>query len=223
MDTSFWGPPGHKLLHSIAYCHSFDFYENIIPKKIISSFFKSIKYVLPCIYCRRSYTKYLKELPLKNVEKNYFKWYYKIHNKINNKLRDQGYLSKKNPKYSTVLRKYQRYIKKINCMIGWDFLYSIVFEYPSYSFEISKSRYNGYITFFTNLKFILPCKKIRNIYKNYIERYPVENYMSVREDFKKWLYNLEKKIKKNCSDYTSRCKKIEKYRVKKCENNSCRK
>ena len=23
MDTQFWGPPGHKLLHSIAYCYSF--------------------------------------------------------------------------------------------------------------------------------------------------------------------------------------------------------
>lgn len=223
MDTSFWGSPGHKLLHSIAYCYSFNNFSENPSKNIIKSFFKSIKYVLPCIYCRRSYSKYIKELPLRDIkDNNYFKWIYKIHNKINDKLRKQGYLTKQNPKYDTILRKYNTFVKKINCMVGWNFLYSIVFDYPSYHFEISKSRYNGYITFFTNLKYLLPCKNIRNIYKNYIEKYPVENYMEKRDCLKKWLYNLEKKIRKKCCDYKKRCEKIEKYRVKKCKNKSCR-
>ena len=226
MDTTFWGPSGHKLNHSIAYCYTFGLYNEDIPKNIITSFFKSEKYVLPCIYCRRSFAKYIQELPINNIKDmkdNIFKWIYLIHNKINNKLRDQGYLQEKNPKYDTILKKYERFVKKINCnMLGWNFLYSIIFEYPQYGFELSKTRYNGYITFFTNLKYLLPCKRVRDEYRKYIEEYPVENYMDTRENFKKWLYKLEKIVKKECSSYGDRCKKIEKHRVNKCKNKSCR-
>ncbi len=222
MDTTFWGPSGHKLNHSIAYCYTFGEYKEDIPEKVIKAFFKSEKYVLPCIYCRRSYTKYIEDLPI--IEDNVFKWVYMIHNKINNKLRDQGYLHEKNPKYNDIVEKYKRFVKKINCnMIGWDFLYSIVFEYPQYDFELSKARYNGYVTFFTNLKHLLPCKRVREAYREYIEKYPVEQHMKTRDMFKKWLYKLEKKVKKKCSTYKDKCDKIEKYRVKKCKNKSCRK
>jgi hypothetical protein len=113
MDTTFWGPSGHKLNHSISYYYTFGLYDEDIPKNIITSFFKSEKYVLPCIYCRRSFSKYIKELPI--MKDNIFKWLYLIHNKINDKLRKQGYLQEKNPTYDTVIRKYKRFVKKINC------------------------------------------------------------------------------------------------------------
>lgn len=224
MDTDFWGPDGHKLNHSIAYCYTFGLYDESIPQNILTSFFKSEKYVLPCIYCRRSYSKYIKEIPIKESKNNVFKWIYRIHNKINDKLRKQGYLDEKNPSYDSVLQKYKRFVKKINCnMIGWKFLYSVVFEYPQYDFELSNARYNGYVTFFTNLKYLLPSKKIRDIYREYIEKNPVQDHMNTRESLKKWLYKLEKKLKKKCDKYKERCDKIEKYRVKKCKNNSCKK
>jgi hypothetical protein len=149
---------------------------------------------------------------------------YLIHNKINDKLRKQGYLSKKNPSYDYILKKYKTFIKKISCdQIGWNFLYSIIFEYPQYDFELSKSRHNGYITFFTNLQYLLPCKNTRKIYQSYIKKYPVESYMKTRDLFKKWLYKIEKKIKKKCETYRNRCKEIEQFRVSKCKNKSCRK
>ena len=229
MDTKYWGPSGHKLLHSIAYCYSFNEYEDDIQKNKVISFFNSIKYVLPCIYCRRSYSQYLKDIPLRSFlnshKDNIFKWIYLIHNKINDKLRKQGYLSQKNPKYNTILSNYTKYVKKIKkCyIVGWDFLYSIIFDYPQYSFELSDSRYNGYLTFFTNLQYLLPCKKTRNIYINHSEKYPLEDYMKTRDDFKKWIYKFEKKVKKNCYSFEKRCKKVLKYKVNKCNNNSCRK
>lgn len=227
MDTQFWGPDGHKLNHSIAYCYTYGLYnedEEKIPKHIITSFFNSEKYVLPCIYCRRSYSKYIKELPIKDSLNNVFKWFYRIHNKINDKLRKQGYLHEKNPLYDSIVDKYKRFVKKINCnIIGWNFLYSIVFEYPQYDFELSDARYNGYVTFFTNLKYLLPSKKVRETYKEYIEKNPVQDHMKTRESFKKWLYKLEKKLKKRCQKYRERCDKVEKYRVEKCKNKSCRK
>lgn len=223
MDTNFWGPSGHKLNHSIAYCYTFGLYDEEIPENIITSFFNSEKYILPCIYCRRSYSKYIKELPIKK-SKNIFKWIYRIHNKINDKLRKQGYLNEKNPSYDYILKKYKRFVKKINCnMIGWNFLYSIVFEYPQYDFELSQSRYNGYVTFFTNLKYLLPSRRVRDEYREYIEKNPVQDNMKTRDDLKKWLYKIEKKIKKKCDKYKERCDKVEIYRVKKCKNKSCRK
>lgn len=232
MDTRFWGKPGHKLLHSIAYCYSFNtsketIEENNLDKKI-NIMFNSLKYILPCIYCRRSYSKYIKDIPIKkfnNEKNNYniFKWLYLIHNKINDKLKKQGYFNENNPSYSSIEDKYERYVKNINCMVGWDFLYSIVFDYPQYSFEMKNTKYNAYITFFTILKEFLPCKKIRQLYKNYIENNPIENHMETRDDLKKWLYKLEKKINKKCCNYTKRCKKIEKYVVSKCNDKTCRK
>jgi hypothetical protein len=230
MDTKYWGPAGHKLLHSIAYCYSFNDYQEDINKNKIISFFNSIYHILPCIYCRRSYKEYIKDIPLrsflkKSSKNNMFKWIYLIHNKINDKLRKQGYLSQKNPKYETVLSKYNKYVKKIkNCsIIGWEFLYSIVFDYPQYSFELSKTRYNGYIIFFTNLQYLLPCKKVRNIYKNHLEKYPIEENMKTRNDFKKWLYKFEQKLRKNFCSFEKRCKQVLKYKINNCNNNSCRK
>ena len=53
MDTQFWGPPGHKLLHSIAYCYSFgdnSDSQDTLNKNIVKSFFTSIKIL--SITCR---------------------------------------------------------------------------------------------------------------------------------------------------------------------------
>jgi hypothetical protein len=217
MDTKFWGPSGWKLLHSIAMC----FDDNVDDKRIYKGFFSTVRYVLPCIYCRRSYSKFLHELKIDT--KDFFKWTYKIHNKVNDKLKKQGYNSKKNPKYSTIYRKYSKFVKKINCMLGWDFIYSIIFNYPQYSYELSNVRYNGYIKFFHYLKYVLPCKKIRESYSKYITQQPIENNMEKREDLILWCYNLEKYLKKRCCSFENRCKRIEKYRVNKCSGNSCRK
>lgn len=236
MDTQFWGPPGHKLLHSISFLYSYTDEYEYINKKDVISFFKSIQHVLPCIYCRRSYKKYYKDLPIreyikhndnnennKNNNKNLFKWMYLLHNKINDKLRKQGYNTEKDPSFEKVYSFYKKFVKKINCMIGWDFLYSIIFNYPEYDFELSEIRKNGYITFFNKLALFIPNKKLREVYSEYIDKNPIQKYMKTRKNIIKWMYYLEKKIKKGrCCSFENRCKKIEKYRVNKCKNKTCR-
>lgn len=217
MDTKFWGPSGWKLLHSIAFCYD----KNKSNKKIYKGFFTSVKYVLPCIYCRRSYTKYISELKIDTNDIP--KWLYRIHNKVNEKLRIQGYNSKKTPKYSSVVNKYKRFLKNLKCMLGWDFIYSIVFNYPQHSEDLSDVRYNGYIKFFTYLKYLIPCEKIRESYRKYIEKYPIEENMDTRDHLIIWCYNMEKNIRSRCCSFEKRCKRVEKYRVKKCKNKSCRK
>lgn len=237
MDTQFWGPPGHKLLHSIAFSYSFyddknnknDNNNKNISKRDVVSFFKSIQYVLPCIYCRRSYKQYYNELPISeyiynnnnnNKTKNLFKWVYLIHNKINDKLRKQGYNDEKDPNYKKVYDTYKKIMEnKRKCIVGWNFLYSVIFNYPEYEFELSEIRKKGYITFFTKLGLFLN----NDIYSSYISQHPISESMETRKDLVKWLYHLEKKIKRNkCCSFENRCKKIEKYRVHKCKDKTCR-
>jgi hypothetical protein len=108
-------------------------------------------------------------------------------------------------------------------MLGWDFIYSIIFNYPEQGSDLSTIRKKGYITFFTYLQYILPCKKIRKSYTTFINKYPIEKYMKTREELVEWCYRMEKTLRKNCCSFENRCKKIEKYRVSKCKNKSCRK
>lgn len=91
--TKVWGPPGWMFLHSITlgYPIKIDNYdeEHIIRKNKMKIFFESIGHVFPCKYCRISYLKFIKEIPIDkflNSRKDLALWLYKIHNKVNHKL-----------------------------------------------------------------------------------------------------------------------------------------
>ena len=98
MDTRFWGPDGWKLLHSIV--EKYPLNPSITEQNTYKNFMNSLKHVLPCIYCRRSFHQYLNELPIHNKledrgfpldhRENLFRWIYLIHNKVNQKLRSQN-------------------------------------------------------------------------------------------------------------------------------------
>jgi hypothetical protein len=220
MDTQKWGPDGWKLLHSIAYDLSYN-KDNKEDKDNISikRFFQSVQYILPCIYCRRSFKQYLYEEPVDYD--NLFNWLYTVHNKVNDKLKKQGYNDKQNPSFIKVKRDYSRYFnKRKNCTeMGWNFLYSTVFNYDE---GISDTRKRGYLTFFYLLGKFLPNEKSRERYTDYMSKHPIEKRMTRREDLVKWMYGLERVFRSRCCTFEHRCKKIEKYRVNKCVNKTCR-
>ena len=210
MDTRFWGKDGWIFLHSIAYN-----YDNK-NDHIYKAFFKSIQHILPCIYCRRSYKKYITENPVNT--KNLPKWVYLIHNLVNDKLRDQGYDIKPNPSFKEVNEKYSN----IKLCIGFDFIYCILFNY---TLDISEIRKKAYLTFFNSLKHILNESK----YTDYMIQYPLEECLEKVDKtrsltpLKKWGHDLERCIKKRCCSFKSRCEKIEKHRVMNCIEETCRK
>jgi hypothetical protein len=96
MNTKSWGPSGWTFLHTITFNY---------PEKIDLSnesdrelqyyykqLFLNFQYTLPCIYCRQSYTAFLKEDPIEThlgSRKDLTYWFYRIHNKVNAKLRKQ--------------------------------------------------------------------------------------------------------------------------------------
>lgn len=88
--TKIWGNPAWTFLH----CVTFAYPDNPTPEQIqgYKSFFTSLQYVLPCIFCRQSYSKFILEpdtLLDENVlktSKTLIRWLYNIHNKVNDKL-----------------------------------------------------------------------------------------------------------------------------------------
>jgi len=212
MDTKFWGKDGWKFLHSIAY--SYDEKNSSFYKKL----FNSLQYILPCIYCRRSFKKYINEDPIDTTNKRSLtSWLYRIHNKVNEKLRKQGYNIHPDITLEEVDKIYE---KKLKCQIGFNFIHCIIFNY---NFDVSETRKKGYINFFESLGMILPDIGL------YLNKYPLSSCFDMCFEknslsyLTRWSHRLEMVIKnKNCKTYKECCKKIEKYRVKKCYGDTCR-
>ena len=154
MNTTFWGPSGWEFLHILTFIYPEQ--PSYTDKVKMQQFMKTISYILPCKYCRISFTKYSTSLPiidyLDNREK-IIEWLYKIHNKVNKKLRSQGFCKYDNPELDSVKNKYKPMISDISqlcntnkttninhtqkiinyiCNLGRDFLGSIIFNYQGY-------------------------------------------------------------------------------------------
>ena len=151
MNTTFWGPSGWEFLHTLTFIYPEQ--PSYIDKVKMQNFMKSISYILPCKYCRTSFTKYSISLPIVDYldsRETMIEWLYKIHNKVNKKLRSQGFCKYDNPELDTVKYKYKPIIKHITdlcsknestttqdiinyiCNLGRDFLGSIIFNYQGY-------------------------------------------------------------------------------------------
>lgn len=85
MLTQTWGPPLWHVLHTISFNYPvYPSKENINNYYI---FFRNLKYVLPCIYCRQNLDKNYKKVKFcKKVFKDresFSKWLYDLHNHVN--------------------------------------------------------------------------------------------------------------------------------------------
>ena len=106
MLTSVWGPS----LWNYIYTMSFNYPVNPtnVQKKYYKQFIMSLKYVLPCKYCRMNLRKNLKAVPmtdtvLKNRD-NFSKWMYDLHEHINTMLKKKSGLS-----YEDVRERYEHF------------------------------------------------------------------------------------------------------------------
>ena len=88
MLTSVWGPSFWHVLHTISVNYPVN--PTCEDKEHYKNFIMSLRYVLPCKYCRDNLLKNLKKTPLntdalKNRE-NFSKWMYKLHETVNKSL-----------------------------------------------------------------------------------------------------------------------------------------
>lgn len=94
IKTSFWGPHAWQFLFA-SIAGSFPVKVDKSNKehvKIVNSYhhmFKSLQYTLPCGYCKDSYKRFLKQIPISDYDhsrKSMMLWLYTIHDLVNQKL-----------------------------------------------------------------------------------------------------------------------------------------
>ncbi len=97
IKTTFWGPHAWAFLFSmIAGVYPVRVDRNnrdhMKTVKAMKTILSSLQYTLPCSYCRQSYGRFIKELPMKayaGSRREMMKWLYLLHDKVNQKLMKQ--------------------------------------------------------------------------------------------------------------------------------------
>ena len=88
MVTSVWGPPLWHFIHTVSF--NYPVKPTCADKKYYKNFIMSLKYVLPCHYCRDNLINNLKVLPLTCIDlKNrdaFSRWVFKLHELVNTML-----------------------------------------------------------------------------------------------------------------------------------------
>ena len=87
MDTSVWGPSMWKTLHLITF--NYPEKPSFAQKKQFYDFFNNLRYVIPCVFCRKNYVEHLNQIPLEpHLDNNQqlIKWLIDIHNLVNKEL-----------------------------------------------------------------------------------------------------------------------------------------
>jgi hypothetical protein len=109
--TAVWGPHLWPALHAITFGYPVEPTEE--QKEQYKIFFQSLAHVLPCKYCRESYSYYIISEPtilnldvLKN-RSTLTKWLYDLHNRVNDKLG-----VKYNVTYDDIINKYESFRAK---------------------------------------------------------------------------------------------------------------
>jgi hypothetical protein len=201
MDVRLWGPSGWKLLHTIAHHYK----ATPEAKENAEVFFCNLKHILPCIYCRESLTGFIDDLPIApylGSSRQLQQWVYKIHNKVNAKLRKQGENSKPDPKFGDVIKQYDAASKSLcRDMPGWDFLFSIAFNYPNKPGEITEDKRTQHIIFFEKLIELLPDCDYKEKFASFVGKNPVFPALKNRGALKRWMYRLYKFV--HCQSNTS--------------------
>lgn len=126
MNTREWGPPAWKFLFSVVTNYAnldwakMTLQEEQEVKNNHKQFFYYLGTVLPCKYCRESYAKFTKELPIDDFMDNPYDllyWLYLIKNKVNDKLRAQyeaglphTHYIPPNPPFLEIVEEYEKYL-----------------------------------------------------------------------------------------------------------------
>ena len=113
MMTSVWGPPMWHVLHTISFNYPIQPTEK--QKKHYYNFYKNLKNILPCKYCRDNLTKNLSNHPItmaafKNRE-SLSRWVYELHEIINGMLGKTSGLS-----YEDVRDRYEHF--RSRCLVN---------------------------------------------------------------------------------------------------------
>jgi len=100
VSTSVWGPPLWRILHTISFAHP-AILRDSAPGVI--RFLTNLAHVLPCKWCRDSYSQFLRELPdlAATIQGGALpRWMYDLHARVNTKLKVPT------PKYEAIVKRF---------------------------------------------------------------------------------------------------------------------
>ena len=207
MNTQFWGPSGWRFLHTMA--NIYPVKPNMTDKLMMRDFMGLIADILPCKYCRASFTKYSQSLnitPYLESDILIQEWLYKMHNKVNGKLRRQGFCTTENPTLESVIAKYDklgkdtmnRIINDINyptsetvsdmieylSKMVFDFLGSIIFNYQGYFANCHTNEEKG--------KIVSSYDKFFNMFPRMVFTFMKSHYPEKRIGLESWITHSER-------------------------------
>ncbi len=216
MDTRFWGPSGWRLLHLAS------FQKKDIELQKLRTFFSLVPYILPCKFCRASFTDYILVDPIPQTLQNFPTWLYRIHTRVNGKLREQKLITTADPKWPEIKHRYEEWLEapcSAQKFIGWDFLFSIAYTTPSNSVPskpmpgappkselktdellnrwnmLPKERRLPYIEkWWSALPEILPYKEWRDAWTNALKLVGHPPLKQGRHKMTAWLFAMEKSV-----------------------------
>jgi hypothetical protein len=229
MDTRYWGPSGWRLLHLISFSQ--------VPKRAdVCAFFNTLAFVLPCKYCRYSFSENISKDPIE-ANDSIPRWLWRMHNKVNAKLRGQRLCRSADPSFQSVQRIYEERLES-GCtrtiFEGWEFLFSVAEAHPlsrqgrssvpiqghpvEVTTDLEKNKWNlltpdermvYYNRFWELLPAVLPFKEWSAIWRAGIP--------GTRKELLKHLWgtrcDMEAKLELlNSTSYNSLCKELKHYR-----------
>jgi hypothetical protein len=119
MNTSFWGSRAWDFLFCVAMNYRLDINcnrklseENRLYREHYIEFFKSLQWILPCSYCRVSYSVFYRTVPITcylTNNRQLMYWVYLLKCLVNDKLRLQGVRKPKEPSFESVYNKYLKH------------------------------------------------------------------------------------------------------------------
>jgi hypothetical protein len=180
MATVIWGPLFWSFMNDIANIYDHHWLKwDIVTREKMESFWKILCSVLPCRYCRESYSKYYKENPPKYP---FIPWICSLHNKVNAKLGKPEY------NLSSFVRKSKVYssFSSINTLTDIHFILAL-----NYCYKTKKKYYKMWFEF---LPEIIPfLVKEKNYPLDQVKCYfnPQPNYLTSKILLIKWLISCQ--------------------------------
>ncbi len=105
MNTSKWGPHAWIFIHTTVYNYPIN--PTREQQQHMKSFLESLQYILPCVYCRATYSTYISSHPLTGIElqnnDSLNRWIWQLHCHVNKKL------NKPSISYHQMRQKYDQY------------------------------------------------------------------------------------------------------------------
>lgn len=100
VSTSVWGPPLWRILHTIAFAHPEQLRANAHE---LIHFLSNLSHILPCKWCRDSYSQFLRQLPPLHqtiTDGRMGRWMYDLHAMVNSKL------GASTPKFESIVKRF---------------------------------------------------------------------------------------------------------------------